>query len=139
MSWVWANLEPGAPGDTTLAAPMVVRLARAARRLLTGSAPAPVSEHDAAAGHASLFEGLNHLLKLADRLPFGGSGTDVRRSVCEMIEAKSGVERRDTRRRLLRLIDAVKQRNARGRRREGDAGATEVEQLIDALHHRDLK
>jgi hypothetical protein len=122
---------------------MVVRLARAARRLLTRSAPAlatgPVSEHDAAARHASLFEGLNHLLTLADRLPFGGSGNDVRRSVCEMIEAKSGVERRDTRRRLLRLIDAVKQRNARGRSREGDAGATEVEQLIDALHHRDLK
>jgi hypothetical protein len=99
----------------------------------------PVLEHTDAARDASLFEGLNHLLKLADRLPFGGSGSDVRRSVCEMIEAKSGVERSDTRRRLLRVIDDVKQRRARGRSREGDAGATEVEQLIDALHHRDLR
>ena len=138
MSWVWTNLEPGAPGDTTVAAPMVVRLARAARRLLTRSAP--VSEHEkSAGGHAALFEGLNHFLKVADRLPPGGSGNDVRRSVCEMIEAKSGVERRDTRRRLLRVIEAVTQRRARGRSRDGDAGATEVEQLLAALHHRDLK
>ncbi len=118
---------------------MVIGLARAARRLLTRSDPHPVSEHEQAARHALLFEGLNHLLKLADRLPFGGSGNDVRRSVCEMIEAKSGVERRDTRRRLLRVIDAVKQRRARGRSRDGDAGATEVEQLLAALHHTELK
>lgn len=134
-----ANLEPGAPRDTTLAAPMVIRLARAARRLLTRSEPHPVSEHEHVARHTSLFEGLNQLLKVADRLPRGGSGGDVRRSVCEMIEATSGVERRDTRRRLLRVIDAVKQRRARGRSRDGDAGATEVEQLLDALHHTELK
>ena len=64
--------------------------------------------------------------------------SDVRRSVCDMIEAKSGVERRDTRRRLLSVIDGVTARRARGRSRYGDAGATEVEQLLAALHHRDL-
>lgn len=118
---------------------MVVRLARAARRLLTRVTPNAVSAHDDPARHASLFEGLNHLLALADRLPFGGSGNDVRRSVCEMIEAKSGVERRDLRRRLLLVIDGVTRRRVRGRSREGDADATEVEQLIDALHHQDLR
>ena len=118
---------------------MVIRLARAARRLLARSDPHPVSEHEQASRRTSLFEGLNQLLKVADRLPSGGSGSDVRRSVCEMIEAKSGAERRDTRRRLLRVIDAVKQRRASGRSRDGDAGATEVEQLLDALRHRELE
>ena len=118
---------------------MVVRLARAARRFLSRTAPRPRPAHEAKADGASLYEGLNRLLTLADRLPSGGAGSDVRRSVCELIEAKSGVERRDTRRRLLRLIDGVTRRRALGRSRAGDADAAEMDQLLAALHHRDLR
>jgi hypothetical protein len=105
---------------------MVVRLARAARRLLTGSAPHTAPDRDD-------FEGMDHLLKLADRLPSGGSGADVRRSVCELIEANTGVERRVRVRRLLTVIDDVQKRRASGRSRVDDADAAEMEQLRDAL------
>lgn len=85
---------------------------------------------------AALFEGLDHVLALADVLPSGDSRDTVRRSVCELIEANSDAERRVRLRTLLSVIDRLERRHARERTRIGDATATAIQQLLTALRHR---
>ena len=91
-----------------LAKPLTQLVRRTWARVLTPAAPARPrhceGEPLCPACAASLFEGLNHVLDLASRLPPDVHGDTVRRSVCELIEAGSAGERHHKLRRLLAVI-----------------------------------
>jgi hypothetical protein len=79
---------------------------------------------------ATLFQSLDHVLRLAEALPRDASGDCVRRSVCELIEANSGQEQRD---RLLRLVDIVhdlERRDAHRRNGVDDSDSSGLKQLL---------
>lgn len=105
-----------------LLAKPLTRLRRTWARVVTPAAPTPARhcqrEPLCPACAASLFEGLNHVLDLASRLPPGVHGNTVRRSVCELIEAGSAGERHHKLRRLLAVIAA---------------GPAEISQALQAL------
>jgi hypothetical protein len=82
----------------------------------------------------SLFEALDRVLGLAERLPSGASSAQIRRSACELIEASSAAERHVRFRRLVNLIDALRPADA-GPRIDPDARAAVIEQLLTALRH----
>ena len=103
---------------------LLPRLSYVLNRLaIAGGAPLPLRGDDPVESHAAvrpapehavaLFEGLDHVLRLAHRLPAGSPGDHVRRSVCELIEANSGLERREKLRTLLAVIEEIEQRRAR--------------------------
>jgi len=102
----------------------------APRRVRVDSHREPQAAPPAAERGVALFEGLDHVLRLAGRLPAGSPGDHVRRSVCELIEANSGLERREKLRVLLEVIDEIEQRRARG---PEQSSPTLIEQLLAAL------
>ena len=121
---------------------LLPRLSYVLNRLaIPGAVRLPLSGDDPAAPHAparpapeqalALFEGLDHVLRLADRLPAGSPGDHVRRSVCELIEANSSSERREKLRTLLAVIEEIEQRRAR---KLEQSSHTLIAQLLAALH-----
>jgi hypothetical protein len=100
---------------------------------LSGDDPAspPAAVRPAPEQALALFEGLDHVLRLADRLPAGSPGDHVRRSVCELIEANSSSERREKLRTLLAVIEEIEQRRAR---KLEQSSHTLIAQLLAALH-----
>ena len=120
---------------------LLPRLSYVLNRLaIPGGARLPLSGDDPAAPQAAvrpapeqalaLFEGLDHVLRLADRLPAGSPGDHVRRSVCELIEANSSSERREKLRTLLAVIEEMEQRRAR---KLEQSSHTLIAQLLAAL------
>jgi hypothetical protein len=73
-----------------------------------------------------LFEALDHVLSVAERLPVDPPGNDVRRSVCEMIEASSADERRARIGCLLDIIECVQ-------RKQGGTDSVAINALRDAV------
>jgi len=82
---------------------------------------------------AALFEGLGHLLRLAEQCPRGVSGDRIRRSACEVIEAGSTAERDVRLHRLFHAIGRIEWRRTHGRSRVDDPGTTVMVPLLDAL------
>jgi hypothetical protein len=104
----------------------VGRLGRS--RATTASAASP--------GHSpapSLFDSLQHVLRLAGQCPPGGEGDDIRRGACELIEASSTAAGRVGRRRMLKAIARVESRRSRGRGRQDDPSPATLQGLTDAL------
>lgn len=87
-----------------------------------GQSPAP-----------SLFDSLQHVLRLAGQCPPGGEGDDIRRGACELIEASSTAARHVGRRRMLKAIARVESRRSRGRSRQDDPSPATLQGLTDAL------
>ncbi len=73
------------------------------------------------------------MLRLAERLPSGASEDDVRRSVCELIEADAGPEQADKVAGLLNSIVQLKKERELGLRRAQQAGAPAIDRLLEAL------
>jgi hypothetical protein len=83
---------------------------------------------------ASLFEGLQQLLRLATQCPAGPVGDEIRRAACELVEANSHAAQRAGRRRMQRAIAGVELRHESGRGREDDPSRSAAQQLTAALH-----
>ncbi len=81
----------------------------------------------------TLFESLQHLLRLAEACPSGPSGDQIRRAACELIEAESAQRRSACRLRLLKVVDDLEGRRLRGRHRGDDPPPVILKQLTDAL------
>ncbi len=84
-------------------------------------------------GGVTLFEGLDHVLRLAQRFPAGASGNDVRQAVYDLIEARNAADGRNKLRRLLSTLEALQQRRSRGRSRADDADAAAVDTFVSTL------
>jgi len=93
-------------------------------------APAP---WPAARLETTLFESLQHLLRLAEACPAGPSGDEIRRAACELIEAESSQRRSACRRRMLKVVDRLEWSRSRGRHRGDDPAPLLLKQLTDAL------
>jgi hypothetical protein len=85
---------------------------------------------------ASLFEGLQDVLRIAVDCPPGESGDGIRRGACELIEAHSPRDRSSKRRRLLSAIARVQERRLRGRSHRDDPSAALLHRLSEALRRR---
>jgi hypothetical protein len=81
----------------------------------------------------TLFESLQHVLRLAGSCPAGPSGDAIRRAACELIEADSGRSRSVCRRRMLKSVARLEWRQARGQSRTDDPSPLILKQLTDAL------
>jgi hypothetical protein len=81
----------------------------------------------------SLFELLQHVLRLATQCPPGAAGDEIRRAACELIEADTGAAQDHGRRRMLKVVTGVESRRSRGVSRADDPGPVIVSSLIDAL------
>lgn len=81
----------------------------------------------------SLFEGLQHVLRLAAQCPPGPVGDDIRRAACELVEANSRAAQQAGRRRLLKTIARVEWRHACGQSRRDDPSELTSKQLVAAL------
>lgn len=81
----------------------------------------------------SLFDSLQHVLRLAGQCPPGADGDHIRRGACELIEANSTAARRLGRRRMLKAIARVERRHSRGRSRHDDPSPATLQGLSDAL------
>ena len=81
----------------------------------------------------SLFDHLQHVLRLATECPRGPAGDDIRRGVCEVVEAESIRARRAGRRRMRNAIAAVEWRLWFGRSRADDPGPVLLGRLSHAL------
>ncbi|MBI4887931.1 MAG: hypothetical protein HY824_12625 [Acidobacteria bacterium] len=105
-------------------------------------------QHDPPADHGvasrplpppmSLFDALQHVLRLAGQCPPGPSGDDIRRAACELVEANSAGARHTGSRRMLKAIAQVEWRRSRGRSRPDDPSFSTVTRLADAVR-RDLR
>jgi hypothetical protein len=82
---------------------------------------------------APLFDGLQHVLRLATQCPSGRAGDDIRRAACELIEAHSEAGRHTGRRRILTAIASAEWRRSRGRSREDDPLPATLSGLAKAL------
>jgi hypothetical protein len=80
----------------------------------------------------SLFNDLQHILRLAERCPSGRAGNDIRRAACELVEATS-VTLRARHERMLTLIAEAERRRERGRSRADDPPSSTLAALADAL------
>lgn len=89
--------------------------------------------HGAAEHGDALFYGLAHVLSLAERFPPGIPRDQVRRSLCEVIEAASVRERHDRLVQLLAVIDRLRRYGTGGGRLE-DADSGALQHLLTALH-----
>jgi hypothetical protein len=90
----------------------------------------------APSGHGpvlSLFDRLQHVLRLAGQCPPGGEGDDIRRGACELIEASSTAAGHVGRRRMLKAIARVDRRHSRGEGRRDDPSPATLQGLTDAL------
>ena len=112
----------------TVFARLTGRLAGAIDRFRGEAATRIVSSPDPAA----LFEALNQVLRLADRLPAGSSSDRVRRCVCEFIEAGAGADR-DARLGLLVASITDLQRSDHGRHQGQSGVSSAIERLLDVV------
>lgn len=78
----------------------------------------------------TLFDSLQHVLRLAEACPSGVSGDEIRRAACELVEADSSRQRTARRRRMLKYVVRVQRRN---RSRTADLGRSMLSRLADAL------
>ena len=103
-------------------------------RVTTGDAPPDhwggTRSHRA---HWTLFESLQHLLRLAEECPSGLFGDAIRRGACELIEADSRRTRSVCRRRMLKSVAHVEQRHSHGVSRTDDPTPLMLKRLGDAL------
>ena len=90
---------------------------------------------DTVARRGSLFEALDRVLGLAERLPSGASAAQIRRSACELIEASSTAERHARFRQLVNVIDALRPGKGARHAHAEDAPPAVIEQLLTALRH----
>ena len=81
----------------------------------------------------TVFESLQHILRLAEACPPGRPGDEIRRATCELIEADSRRERAACRRRILKSLARVAWRQSRGRSRSDDPSPLMLNELADAL------
>ena len=108
-------------------------------RPLVPHRPASAYDHrDGASGDQarhgrSLFEALDRVLGLAERLPSEASTAQIRRSACELIEADSTAERHNRFRQLVNAIDALRAGDALRRTGPEDARSAVIVQLLAAL------
>ena len=80
----------------------------------------------------TLFDILQHVLRLAEDCPSGPEGDALRRAACELIEADSPPRRSACRRRMLKSVVRLQWRS-RGGARTGDPSPLTLGQLADAL------
>ena len=78
----------------------------------------------------TLFDSLQHVLRLAEACPSGISGDEIRRAACELVEADSARQRTACRRRMLKYVIRIQ---ARDRSRTGDPSTPMLRRLADAL------
>ena len=82
--------------------------------------------------HWTLFENLQHVLRLAEECPSGPAGDAIRRAACELIEADSG-QRSVCQRRMLKSVAHLQWRQLRGLSRTDDPTPQMLTQLADVL------
>jgi len=93
------------------------------------------TSEDTVGRRGSLFEALDRVLGLAERLPSGTSAAQIRRSACELIEASSTAERHARFRQLVNVIDSLRPEKAARHTHADDAPSAVIEQLLTALRH----
>jgi len=82
---------------------------------------------------STLFESLQHVLRLAEECPSGPSGDEIRRAACELIEAHSSDQRRLVQRRMLKAVLRLESRRSPDRRRTNEPSPLLLKRLTDAL------
>jgi hypothetical protein len=80
----------------------------------------------------TLFDSLQHVLRLAEACPAGVSGDAIRRAACQLVEANSASARTACRRRLLKCVVRLQWRSGQALRTE-DPSPLLLGQLADAL------
>jgi hypothetical protein len=110
------------------------------RSLVSDRAASPDEDRDGTEGNrarqgGSLFEALDRVLGLAERLPSEASSARIRRSACELIEADSTADRHNRFRELVNAIDALRAGDALRRTGPEDARSAVIAQLLTALRH----
>jgi hypothetical protein len=86
----------------------------------------------------SLFENLQHVLRLATECPSGRFGDEIRRAACELTEAGSVRRRHAHRRRMLKTIARIQARQAYGRCGDGAPSPALLKELTHALRRNDV-
>jgi hypothetical protein len=81
----------------------------------------------------TLFESLQHILRLAEECPSGPFGDAIRRGACELIEADSWRRRSMWRRRMLKSVAHLQRRQLHGESRTDDPTPLTLQQLGEAL------
>ena len=81
----------------------------------------------------SLFDGLQHVLRLVHEWPAGPSGDEMRRAACELVEADSISHQYRRRRLMLKTLAQMERRHADGKGRDGDPSPPMRKRLADAL------
>jgi hypothetical protein len=83
--------------------------------------------------HWTLFESLQHILRLAEECPSGSFGDAIRRGACELIEADSSRTRSLCRRRMLKSVVHLQRRQLHGISGTEDPTPLMLTRLGDAL------
>lgn len=83
--------------------------------------------------HWTLFENLQHVLRLAEECPAGPAGDAIRRAACELIEADSWRRRSLCQRRMLKSVARFQRRQIQGVSRTDDPTPLMLKQLAEAL------
>ena len=82
--------------------------------------------------YRTLFENLQHVLRLAEECPSGPAGDSIRRAACELIEAEAW-QRSVCQRRMLKSVTHLQSRHVRGLSGIDDPPVQILEQLADVL------
>jgi hypothetical protein len=82
--------------------------------------------------YGTLFENLQHILRLAEECPSGPAGDSIRRAACELIEADSW-QRFVCQRRMLKSVTHLQWRHVRGLSGTDDPPVQILKQLADLL------
>ena len=87
--------------------------------------------------HWTLFESLQHILRLAEECPSGAFGDAIRRGACELIEADSWRSRSLCRRRMLKSVVDLQRRQLRDASRTDDPTPLTLKQLGEELRRQE--